>query len=338
MVEDSAIARTASLVLQPRQSEVDFRFNAVRLSDPAQLQFRCRLDGYDSDWTVTSSRHMLYRRLPPGHYRFVVGVREQDGAWSPGTASVDVEHLPFTYQRWWFQALLATAFVGVIALLVRWRFTLVKDRIALVVEERNRIAREWHDTLMADFAAIAWQLEATRNRLDDAPARVAESLELTRTMVKHCQSEARRIIWDLRQSVESVGLLSQELTKELGTLGARTDLATIIEIEGEERAFAPVSVHHLVCIAQEAVSNASRHAEARTVRIKIVYGDRRIRMSILDDGRGFEQPATPLAVPGHFGLSMMSERAKRIGGAVRIHSRPGEGTEVVVEAPLREVD
>ena len=124
------------------------------------------------------------------------------------------------YQQWWFYAILA-ALTGASD---PWPFSDGKspgpeNRVALIIEERNRIAREWHDTLMANFAAISWQLEATRNRLETAPHEVGPALELSRNMVKHCMAQARRVIWDLRHHDEPVGLLSEELAKALASMG-----------------------------------------------------------------------------------------------------------------------
>lgn len=155
------------------------------------------------------------RRLPPGKYRFAVSVRDHQGPWSDRLASIDIEHELHYYQRWWFYALLAGLAAGLIAMVFHQRLGQAKSLVAWILEERNRIAREWHDTLMADFAAISWQLEAQKNRLESAPSEVVSSLELTRTMVKHGQTEARRIIWDLRGGEEPVGLLSEELNKTL---------------------------------------------------------------------------------------------------------------------------
>lgn len=336
-IDHNAFPASANVQIPAGAGEVDFQFEAIRLADPARLRFRYKLENYDNDWTETTSRHIAYKRLPAGRYRLVAAVRDRNGPWSGDTPPIAVEQLPYLYQRWWFSALIATFSAGVIVMIFRWKSAREKSRVALLIEERNRIAREWHDTLMANFAAISWQLEATQNRLQSAPREASSSLELSRNMVKHCQAQARRIIWDLRHGDEPVGLLSEELSKALCVIGPRAELDTQLRIEGAERPLPPVCVHHLVCIGQEAVTNALRHASPQRVRIQVTYGADRVSMAVQDDGRGF-LPAEPThATAGHFGLAVMRERARKIGGDLRIQSAPGSGTEVLVEVPAPEV-
>jgi signal transduction histidine kinase/ligand-binding sensor domain-containing protein len=313
--------------------EVQLSFEAVRLANPGQLRFRYKLENYDADWTETGSRQIVYKHLPAGSYRLLAGVRDHHGTWSDSASVIEVTQLPFVYQRWWFYALMTAAAAGVIAILFRRHVAVARNRMALIIEERNRIARDWHDTLMADFAAISWQLEATQNRLQAAPREAQSSLELARNMVKHCMAQARRIIWDLHDHDAPAGLLSEELSKAMATIGYKERLETDVCVEGSERPLPPVWVHHLVCIGQEALTNAWRHAGAHTVKIRLVYGESSVRMAVCDDGCGFV-PAEPAhAAIGHFGLAVMHERARKLGGDLKILSSPGAGTEIVVNIP-----
>jgi ligand-binding sensor domain-containing protein/signal transduction histidine kinase len=324
------------ILLAPGVNDLEVDYEATRLSNPAQVQFRYRLAGYDTEWTVTSERHILYRHLPPGRYRFELEARDYAGPWSPAATAIELEQRPYIYQRWWFYAMLAAAACGIAGVAIRARFVRAKGRVRLILEERNRIAREWHDTLMADFAAISWQLEATQNCLEESPHKALGPLEMTRTMVKHCQEEARRIIWDLRGGDRPVGLLSEELAKALYTLGTPPGRNTHLEVEGDERRLPPVWVHHLVSIGQEAVNNALRHGAPREVKVVVRFGSDRISMRVQDDGVGFEPPDLPHAAPGHFGLAVMHERARKIGGDLRIHTAPGAGTRIQVDLPAPE--
>jgi signal transduction histidine kinase/ligand-binding sensor domain-containing protein len=333
MVDHRAVP-LAQIVRAPAGTgEVQLNFEAIRLADPGQLRFRYKLENYDADWTETASRQVVYKHLPAGTYRMMAGVRDHQGAWNDIPSIIELTQLPFIYQRWWFYALLTAAAASVVIVMFRHRVAQARRRASLIIEERNRIARDWHDTLMADFAAISWQLEATQNQLQASPREVESSLGLAREMVRHCMAEARRIIWDLHDHHESSGLLSEELSNALAALAPRESLETELSVEGGERRLPPVWVHHLVCIGQEALTNALRHASAQTVKIRIAYNDDGVSMAVSDDGRGFLPSDEVHPIFGHFGLAVMRERARKMGGNVKIHSAPGAGTEVLVSVP-----
>jgi signal transduction histidine kinase len=244
------------------------------------------------------------------------------------------------YQTWYFY--LALLFIGITlpAHLFRRRMLLMKGRIGIVLEERNRIARECHDTLMAGFAAISWQLEATARLFHDSgmdASRAAESCELARSMVAHCQAEARRIIWDLRETDEITSILSQALARSLAANQVQKAIETTLEVEGEEIPLAPGCVHHLVCIGQEAVTNAIRHASPSRISVHLQYESDALCLSIRDNGRGFQPPVRAVSRHGHFGIPVMQERSRKIGGAFRIQGLPGHGTEVTVRVGFKPV-
>jgi len=239
---------------------------------------------------------------------------------------------PF-YQTWYFYLALAVAVIAFAAYLFRRHIQLMTGRLGIILEERNRIASECHDTLMAGFAAISWQLEATAKLFrdsgsDSTPA--AKSCELARSMVAHCQAEARRIIWDLRDTDEVTNVLSQALSRTLSSNHIQGAIDTTLDVEGEEVRLAPGCVHHLVCIGQEAVSNAIRHAECSRIVVHLKYDSDSLSLSIRDDGHGFLQSDRSLSRRGHFGIPVMEERARKLGGSFRIQTSAGIGTEVTV--------
>jgi signal transduction histidine kinase len=239
---------------------------------------------------------------------------------------------PF-YQTWYFY--LALLFLGITlpAYLFRRHMMALKGRMGIVLEERNRIARECHDTLMAGFAAISWQLEATArlfrdSNLDATPA--AESCELARSMVAHCQAEARRIIWDLRETDEVTNILSQALARLLAATQVQRNVNTTLEVEGAEVALSPGCVHHLICVGQEAVTNAVRHGNPTQITVRLRYETDSLLLSIRDNGSGYHTPTHAAARHGHFGIAVMQERVRKVGGDFQIRGTPGSGTEVAV--------
>jgi signal transduction histidine kinase/ligand-binding sensor domain-containing protein len=334
LVDDASVDVSNRLQLSPGLQDLIFQFNSQNLANPAQMEFRYKLDGYDRDWTVTRYRSAHYRKLPPGHYSFLVDARNAGSAWSDKVASVAVYQQPYFYQAWWFYALLCVAAAVAAVRLFRWKLTRAKGELGVVLEERNRIAREWHDTLMAGFAAIAWQLETTARLLGSESA-AAKACELARNMVRHCQAEARRILWDLRENEEATGPLSSALSNALKPLSAKEGVDMRLKVEGEEVALTPGSVHHLVCIGQEAVTNALRHALPNLISVHLQYHTDSLSLSVKDDGRGFRASDKLAALSGHFGIPVMEERARKLGGSLRVETSAGSGTEILVHVPFR---
>ena len=326
--------------LEPGHTDLLLFFNAKLLANPAHVEFRYRLAGYDAAWTTTRARIARYRRLPPGTYHFDVQARRAGGDWSTPIASIPVRQRPYLYQSWYFYVAVLIVAATLLSQLFRRYVQLMKGRIGIILEERNRIASEVHDTLMAGFAAISWQLEATAKLFRDSGSEKtppAESCELARSMVAHCQAEARRIIWDLRDTDEVTYILSHALTRTLSANVAPETIETTFEVDGEEPPLAPGCVHHLVCIGQEAVSNAINHASPTRITIYLRYESDLLMLSIRDNGRGFRRADQPAGIGGHFGIPVMEERARKVGGALRVQSEPGRGTEVTVRVPFNEL-
>ncbi|WP_244501906.1 sensor histidine kinase [Terriglobus roseus] len=328
-----------SLVLKPGQTDLRIFYDARELSNPGQIEFRYRLAGYDSEWTTTHSRVAHYQHLPSGRYRFEVQARKSGTDWISSSSSLSVRQMPHLYATWYFMvaALLLCGMAAVVW--YRRRISRVRASLAVVVEERNRIARECHDTLMAGFAAVAWQVEATAKRLVDGtdPAAAVQSCELAHSMVLHCQAEARRIIWDLRDSQEVSGVLSHALSRAIDAHYREHSIHVELHVDGTELMLPPGSVHHLVCIGQEAISNALRHASPQRIDVQLVFSKGEVRLEVKDDGCGF-QPGRITGKSGHFGMMVMEERARKLGGDFAVRSTPRGGTEIVVRVPFSTAD
>ncbi len=335
---DPPIARKDTVIaLEPGYPQIIFFFDA--LPRTASAEFRYKLDDYDLDWTVTHDRLAHYRRLSPGHYTFEVQAHIPGQPWQTSIVSNSIYQKPFFYQTWYFYILLFAGLAALITQLLRQHDQLVKGQMGLVLEERNRIASDCHDTLMAGFAAISWQLEATaklfKENGGETPA--AQSCELARSMVAHCQDEARRIIWDLRDPEEVTNILSLALSRAIAALRLRDKAEITFDIAGDEIPIAPAAVHHLVCIGQEAVSNAIRHAASSHIGVALGYEIDSLSLTVRDNGRGFNLGNTS-SRRGHFGIPVMEERARKLGGSFRITSSIDAGTEVTVTVDFQNIN
>lgn len=338
-LDRGALRHGTSLSLDPGHPEVILYFDALPAS-AKEVEFRYRLATYDADWTVTHDRIAHYRHLTPGQYRFEVQAHKPGQPWSTAIAVLPIRQQPFFYQTWYAYLLV---FLGLFALavqLLRQRDQLLKGQLGIVLEERNRIARDCHDTLMAGFAAISWQLEATAKLFRDADAGVtpaAQSCELARSMVAHCQAEARRIIWDLRDSEELTNVLSHALSHAITAHRLHGSIETTLQVHGDEIPIAPGAVHHLVCIGQEAVTNAIHHAACSNINVGLRYESDSLSLTVRDNGRGF-QISDPATRTGHFGIPVMEERARKLGGALRLTTSSETGTEVAVTVSFRTIN
>jgi len=201
--------------------------------------------------------------------------------------------------------------------------------------ERNRLAREIHDTLAQGLAAITMQLETADALLDAgsnaerAQSAITQALSLARANLE----EARRSVLDLRAAPLDGRTLAQALSALAEEWSSQSDAPVWFQVTGGSRPLPNRVEAGLYRIAQEAVGNAVRHAGARTIRLKLQAQPGQVRLLILDDGRGFDATAIP---QDRYGLAGISERAHLLGGKLTLQTSPGRGTRVEVRLPLDE--
>ena len=202
------------------------------------------------------------------------------------------------------------------------------------LEERNRLAREIHDTLAQSLAAISMQLETADARAEaGGDARLAAMVRRALTLTRSTLEEARRSVTDLRTPPLEGRTLAESLRALGGELRGVAERPVQLDVVGEDDGGLPAAVEvGLYRIAREALTNVARHARATKARLHLTREQGRVRMRIEDDGTGFDPNSVP---PGRFGLLGMSERARLLGGSLRVESAPGEGTVVQVDVPVR---
>ncbi|MDE3165338.1 MAG: hypothetical protein KGN36_05990, partial [Acidobacteriota bacterium] len=281
---------------------LEIAFSALRLSNPRGVTFRYRITDFDPDWVdAGTQRSARYNRLPPGAHIFELEARDPLGPWS-GKVSLRLRQMPLFYQTWWFLFSLGLAGVSAVIGIYRWHLHAVHARYGLVLEERNRIGREWHDTLVAGFSAISLQLEAAMSRLRDQPDRAAELLDVARRMVHHYRAEARRVIWDLRDSRPEGETLGAAVEGALARLRETRGVGGSVRITGQPVALAAETQHNLLRICQEAMSNAVRHGCPENVEVELAFAADRVKAAVRDDGCGFPVDTASAESAGHFGL------------------------------------
>jgi signal transduction histidine kinase len=324
---------TSAPRIPPGNGRLQIRYTAIHLSAPDRVQYSYKLGGLDSKWVQADGRRVVnYDSLGHGHYRF--SVRAQLPGGPASEASYEFEVLPHVYETGWFRLLIAALLAAIVWLAYRLRVRQVHSRYALLVEERARLAREVHDTLAQGFVGISSQLDVVEMSLPKDADSARGYLDLARRMARHSLTEARRSVMDLR----AAALDDQDLGAALDS-GARlwtegSGIGVKVEVTGETSKLPEQTAHHVLRIAQEAVTNVLKHARAGKISIKLHIAPRSLNLQIRDNGCGFDREDVFASSAGHFGIMGMQERAERLGGKLRLTSEPHKGTLVDVEVPV----
>lgn len=206
-----------------------------------------------------------------------------------------------------------------------------KTQTEAVLEERQRIAREFHDTLEQELAGLTIRLDAATTRVTDVKAR--ELLEQQRHLLSRLQTESRDFVWDLRDATRHATPLDKALQALLAHLQATTSITLELECAEDLPEIPPLYQHHLLSITREAVNNAIKYAQATTIKVTVSQTPESLNLTISDNGRGFDVAAKDKQI-GHFGLQGMKERTRKIHADLQIHSDAGQGTRVELSLAL----
>jgi signal transduction histidine kinase/streptogramin lyase len=333
-----------NLVLPPRTTDLQISYTALSLSVPEKVRFRYRLEGVDKDWQGAGTRReAFYTRLGPGKYHFQVIASNNDGVWNDEGARLDFRIAPTWYQTIWFQVLCGIVFLLLIWMLYQLRLRQLKRQFTLTlgtrVDERIRIARELHDTLLQSFHGLMFQFQAARNQLPRRPESAMQALDEAILATEHALAEGRDAIHDLRPEPAAQHDLAELLTA-VGQELAGTDAANghtpsfRVTVEGKPQRLSPTLQDEIYRIGREMIRNAFHHAVASRIEIEIRYDERQLRLRIRDDGKGIDPKVVEASSRlGHWGLPGMRERSQRIGARLEFWSETGAGTEVELKVP-----
>ncbi|QNK01432.1 sensor histidine kinase [Dyella telluris] len=317
---------------------VQFDYTAIGLAVPQRLRFRYRLDGRDRDWMDAGARRQaFYTDLPPGTYHFRVAASRGDGRWVEAAAGVSFTVLPAFYQTSWFVLLVVVVVALLIWLLFLWRLAQVKVQMRALFDERHaereRIARELHDTFLQAVQGLMLRFQSAMERIPPTqPAR-----ELMERALDHADEviiEGRDRVTQLRASQwQEIDL--PEALQQLGEELARDSRVTFsLTIEGTPRLLDPAASDEVRRIAQEGLANAFRHAQATHIDVNLSYGRKHLVLSIVDDGLGFDVDDMIENGPaGHWGLKGMHERAVNLHARFTVSSRAGAGSAIELSVP-----
>jgi signal transduction histidine kinase len=335
---DAKFDMPVGLALSPGTSQLQIDYTALSLSIPERIRFRYKLSGVDDTWVEAAGRRQaFFTNLQPGDYRFQVIAANNDGVWNEEGATLTFSIAPTFLQSIWFKGLIAFAIAALAWLayiaLLRQQAVRLQSRFDIRLAERERIARELHDTLLQGFQALMLRFQRVANRI---PA----------------EGELRLLLDDALNQAEGVLVEGRKRVRDLRAADVQGDLAkTIVDaaqkaidadgphfvmtVEGVPQALHALVGEEVLRIAEEAVRNAMTHANAKTIDAILSYGRTELRLIVRDDGVGMSEAILTDGKAGHFGLIGMRERADRLGGRLAVTSREGAGTEVVLSIPGR---
>jgi ligand-binding sensor domain-containing protein/signal transduction histidine kinase len=342
-VDGSSVNVQGMVHIPASPRRITFTYSGLSLATPERVRFRYFLEGFDRSWSEpVATREAVYTNLGAHSYRFRVLACNSEGLWSESEAAVGFEVEPTVWQTWWFRTI-AAALIFLLAwcvYLYRLR-QLAKEfniRLEERVDERTRVARELHDTLLQSFQGLLLRFQTASELFPTRPAEAKQTIDSAIEQAAQAITEGRDAVQGLRSSTTATNDLARAITTlgtELAGSESNPNAAEFhVEVEGTPRDLHPILRDEVYRIAGEALRNAFRHAEARRIEVEIRYDEREFRLRVRDDGKGIDSKLlNDDERPGHYGMRGMRERAELLGGKLTVWSEVETGTEVELSIP-----
>jgi signal transduction histidine kinase/streptogramin lyase len=339
------IAHTTRLRLSHEQNTFSLGFSALSYRNPATNRYRYKLEPLENTWHEVGSDERLatYTTLPAKAYTFHLQASASRGVWSEPGVKLEIVIVPPLWKTTWFEALCGGLILAFLWGLYRLRlYQLARVFQAQVegrVDERMRVARELHDTLLQGCQASLIQMQAARDLFLRRPEQAAHNLDDAITMAAGAIAEGRDAIQELRSPPPDRDDLAKVLTitgRDLARTQESTDrrVSFHVEVEGERQPLKPLLQDEVYMITRELLRNAFQHAESAQIEAEIRYDPNLLRIHVRDDGKGIDPEILKAGGrDGHWGLAGMRERAKRIGVRLDFWSEAGAGTEARLTVP-----
>ncbi|WP_329742179.1 triple tyrosine motif-containing protein [Dyella sp. A6] len=335
--DDKVFPAGTEIKIPPLPRTLRIHFAVPSFSAPGHIQVRVRLQGLDPKWhSVGRQREVAYTNLAPGHYTFEVIACNGEGVWNRTGAHLAITVMPAYYQTYWFAALCVALALTGIWMLFMLRLREMNRRTLMLAEaqraERERIARDLHDTLLQNFPASLMKLEAEVKGLPgDIPR---DGLERAVDHAYDIVTQGRNQVARLRAA--EGGSLTDTLSDVLAAWSRDYGIAIDVTVDGAVRSLLPLVHEQVIYIVREAVLNACRHAAATSIRVVVAFRRWKLVVSVVDDGVGM--PADLLrggTRAGHWGLQGMRERAQQLSARLRIGLGANGGTVIRLTVPAR---
>lgn len=326
----------SNFVIEPGDGRLEISFAAILLRSQEALRYRYKLEGFDTSWNEALMRRTAYyTNLPPGKYRFRVAAYEISTPAIVSETAIVLEQRPHFYRaQWFYLTCLCALFVATWAI-HRLRLRQISMRFRAVIEERNRLAREMHDTVIQDCIGLSTLLEAVSSSGFTDKVLSHNLVDQAREQVRTTIDEARVAVWNLRHSEPleaDLGVLISEIIQQMQLKFGRP---ITCKVTGDVFTLPHHATHEIVMIVREALWNAHTHGRSMQIDVCVAFSEDNLAIEIQDDGIGFDSAAVIVEAELHYGLIGMRERAQRLGGELHIQSNAGSGTTVRLLLPGR---
>jgi ligand-binding sensor domain-containing protein/signal transduction histidine kinase len=309
--------------------------SAVYLRAQSELHFRYRLEGFDTSWINATSRETAtYTNLHPGKYTFRLEAFDASHPDAVDEAVVTIHQGAHFYQTGSFVALCVCVLLLLGWLAYQLRVRRLRIGFAAVMEERSRLAREMHDTVIQSCTGVSALLEALSITPASHEASASQLLDMARQQTRRTIDTARDVVWNIRHAQENEIELIAAIRHSLGQL-ARESAEIALEAPGLQSVPLPASrAHEVIMTIREAVYNSLQHSGSNRVEVHIREARNRLEIDVRDFGHGADADALATTADGHYGILGMRERIRKVDGEFSIVSRLHEGTTVHLRVPL----
>ncbi len=339
MKTETAYWHVAALTLPYDQNNLGFEFAALEFTNPKQNQYAYIMEGLDKDWIpARDKRFTRYAGIPPGQYTFKVKASNDDGVWQEVPAMISITIVAPYWQQLWFRALILLMSISFIVLIIlriqkqrhqrKMRANELQQKIQM---ERERISRDLHDNVGTQLSLISNNIDWVVHPLKAiTETEQKDKLFFVSQTAKDIIATLRETIWALNKEEIRLEEFSDKLKafvlKQSGTYDT-IDLKFLEQLT-EPIILGPAEALDLFRICQEAIANALKYSTAKNITVNIASANGRFKITIADDGRGFDPGKVNRSVQN--GLENMKYRAENIGSELEIITFPGNGTTVVI--------
>lgn len=326
------VSEIQSLELPYSNNTLSFNFSAMEYSDPMQCLYAYKMEGVDKDWVKAGTLPFArYANLPAGNYTFLIKASNSDGEWNETPRTLKIRITPPFYKTWWFLTLVALATIALVAYIVYLRLS----KVIALQKIRLNLYENLHDDIGSRLTAIVLSVDELVRRTPLKDAKLARIGTISRNIV----ANMRRLVWATAPENDALSTVAQQMQTDRRVLlpsGTAFNLTMDKSLEnlnigGDKR-------YQMLSIFNEALTNIAKYAHATTVETRIELKDQTVKMTITDNGKGFDPnaPREDSAMSSGHGLRNMQRRAERIKGELSMVSAVGKGTSVELSFPMHD--